>query len=220
MFKIPGFLLYIDIRASCCSVLRPLLYETGATEDGIAKLVLLLDLPLGPLLETLRQASALEQANLPKHAQALTASLYDGLWWQIRGHLTAAVPKRGFCPGTGIADLAFTLVYRLVLSGIHDRLRDFGIGVNLRCSQQPIFGKLLPGELVGNFDASWVDDTVIMSSVPGAENIASLRSNRGYCFLATPEGWLYAELQAWEEPARASGNRTQHQGGDYGIVHW
>ena len=79
MFKLPGFLLYIDIKAAFYSVLRPLLYETGATEDGIARLVLLLDLPqscIAPLLETLRQASALEQANLPKHAQALIASLY------------------------------------------------------------------------------------------------------------------------------------------------
>ena len=114
----------------------------------------------------MRKASALEQAGLSPHAQALIASLYDGLWWQMRGHSSAAMPRRGFCPGTGIADLAFTIVFRLVLSNIHDRLRGLGIGMKLKCSEVPIFVSLGIGNVVEQFDATWVDDTVLMVAVP------------------------------------------------------
>ena len=177
--KMSGVLVFIDIRAAFYSVLRPLLYETGGSEEGLAKLVLLLDLPescIAPLLDTLRKASALEQSGLSSHAQALTASLYDGLWWQMRGHSSAAVPRRGFCPGTGIADLAFTIVFRLVLSNIHDRLRSLGIGIKMRCSDEPIFSSIYPGQLVELFDSTWVDDTVIMSAVSSPHEIMIIGS--------------------------------------------
>ena len=114
---------FMDIKAAFYSVLRPLLYETGGEESSLAKLVLLLGIPescIPPLIDTLRCSSALEQAGASTHLQVLTHSLYNGLWWQVKGRTGPAKPNRGFCPGTGCADLAFTLVFRLYISSLQD----------------------------------------------------------------------------------------------------
>ena len=88
-FKLSGVCLLIDIKAAFYSVLRPLLYETGGDEDAIARMVLWLGLPhtcVEPLLESLRRASVLEQAGASPHLLALCHGLYNGLWWQVKGH--------------------------------------------------------------------------------------------------------------------------------------
>ena len=87
-YRISAVCFFIDIRAAFYSVLRPLLYETGGDEESFGRLVLLLGLPascIEPLVSTLREASAMQQAGASDHLQAVVHSLYNGLWWQVRG---------------------------------------------------------------------------------------------------------------------------------------
>ena len=111
-----------------------------------------------------RSASVRDQAGASPHLQAVTHSLYTGLWWQVKGHTTPARPRRGFCPGTGCADLAFTLVFRLYISSLQDRLRAEGIGLTLRCPNSD-FPSIAGGVLVENLAVTWVDDTVVLCSL-------------------------------------------------------
>ena len=91
-----------------------------------------------------------------------------------------ARPHRGFCPGTGCADLAFTLVFQLYVSSLQDKLRAEGIGLKLHCPE-PVFHTIGDSALVESLDVTWVDDTVICAAchstadiVPIAKRIASI----------------------------------------------
>ena len=75
----------------------------------------------------------LEQAGASPHLQALTHSLYNGMWWKVKGHTTSARVRRGFCHGTGCADFVFTFVFCLYVSSLQDRLRAEGIALKLHC---------------------------------------------------------------------------------------
>ena len=171
--QISGVCFFLDIKAAFYSVLRPLLYETGGDEESFARLVLLLGLPdscIPPLLDSLRSASVLEQAGASPHLQAMTHSLFNGLWWQVKGHTCPARPARGFCPGTGVADLAFTLVFRLYVSSLQDRLRSKGIGLKLRCPDSD-FAPIAGGADVEFLDVTWVDDTVVCAACGSPDNV-------------------------------------------------
>jgi hypothetical protein len=184
-YRISGVCFFIDIRAAFYSVLRPLLYETGGDEESFGRLVLLLGLPascIEPLVSTLREASAMQQAGASDHLQAVVHSLYNGLWWQVRGSEKVAQPQRGFCPGTGIADLAFSLVFRLFITSIQDRLRDLGLGIKLHCPD-PVFSTLSMSHNAEYLDITWVDDTVIMTAVGAPSQIMPVaRTIASVCF--------------------------------------
>ena len=119
------------------------------------------------------------------------------------GGRCAAIPLQqchavGLCPGTGIADLAFILVFRLVLSGIHDWLMSQGLGLKYKCSAESILSSRVPSGVVDNFDVTWVDDTVFFAAVGSLDHIVPtakamtstafsdlsflLQSQPGYCY--------------------------------------
>ena len=82
----------------------------------------------------------MQQAGASSHLQAVVHSMYFGLWWPLCGHDKPAKPQRGFCPGAGVVDLAFTLVFRLFFSSLKDRLWHLFIGIVLQ-SKDPLFAQ-------------------------------------------------------------------------------
>ena len=123
----------------------------------------------------------MEQANASDHLQQLVASLFANSWWLLRGHHTPAAPQRGFMPGTALADLCFTLFYKLFLQSIQGRLVDLGFCMPVAVDSLPLFSVLDGMDQCSQTDILWVDDTVICAAchstadiVPIAERIASI----------------------------------------------
>ena len=78
---------------------------------------------------------------------------------------------KGFSPGTGVADLAFSLVFRLYISSVQSKLISAGLRTSLHIVGKPLFPMLAPGASYDCVDSTWVDDTVVMVIVPKAVDV-------------------------------------------------
>ena len=74
-------------------------------------------------------------------------------------------------PGTAVADLAFSLVCRLLARSVKQRVRDLG---SVRCFVFPrdsILPAVSLGTSVSRADATWFDDKVILTAVDRAADV-------------------------------------------------
>ena len=85
-----------------------------------------------PCIDMLHQLPAMTQAGLSPHIQALVAGSFDSCFWHIAGSENYAKPTIGFSAGVGLADLAFTLVYRLYLCAVRAKLVAIGFVTHRR----------------------------------------------------------------------------------------
>ena len=157
-------LFYIDIKSAFYTVIRPLLYNDDLSEQELACIVTFLGIPsqcIAPLLELLRAQSALTQAGVSDHLQLLIKGIFDTCHWQLSGSQRFARPTIGFSPGVGLADLAFTVVYRLYLVVVQNKLTVQGLASSLGPPSDPVF-PLSGNEFEVATDVTWVDDTVFM----------------------------------------------------------
>ena len=114
-----------------------------------------------PLLELIRAQSALSQAGVSDHIQLLIKGVFDICYWQLSGSQRFARPTIGFSPGVGLADLAFTVVYRLYLVVVQNKLTMQGLASSLGPPSDPVFPPS-GNEFEVATDVTWVDDTVFM----------------------------------------------------------
>ena len=157
-------LFYIDLKSAFYTVIRPLLYQDDLTKDALAKLVIFLEIPkqcIEPLLEILRARSALSQAGVSPHIQLLLRGIFDICHWQLSGSRRFARPTIGFSPGVGLADLAFTIVYRLYLVVVQSKLIAQGFASQVELRDDAVFPDQGNAHETSN-DVTWVDDTVFM----------------------------------------------------------
>ena len=82
-----------------------------------------------------------------------------------------AQPMKGLSPGTGVADLDFSLVFRLYISAVQSKLINAGLGTSLHIARKPIFPMLTSGSSHHCIDPTWVDDNVVMIIVPIAADV-------------------------------------------------
>ena len=169
--RLSGMLFFIDIRSAFYSAVRPLFFATGGCDEEIARLVASLGVApeiVADFIVKLRQMSALEQAGSPQHLESLVAGMFEGAWWQMRGFPEPSNPQIGFSPGTGLADLAFSMVFRLFLCSMQSQIIRAGLAFTIRVEHDPVFPCISRGTLIDCIDTTWVDDTVIMSVVRSA----------------------------------------------------
>ena len=57
----------------------------------------------------------------------------------MRGCPRIAKPQKGFSPGTGVADLAFSLIFRLYISAVQSKLIAAGLATSFKVSADPLF---------------------------------------------------------------------------------
>ena len=151
-----------------------MLYECNDDANALALLVLRIGVQselVAPSLDTLRAASAMAAAHASQHLQQLIASMFTNFWWMLRGHHTPAAPQRGFMPGTALADLAFSLVYRLFLGSMQRRLVDERLVPHIDLETDPLFPALADIERIQQTDISWVDDTVALLAIGRCDQV-------------------------------------------------
>jgi hypothetical protein len=135
------------------------------SEHALAQLIDFLGIPkqcIEPLIRIVREHSACSRAGISPHIQELIKGLFSTCFWQLSGSDTYAKPTIGFSPGTGLADLAFTCVYRLFLVVVQQRLTCQGYAT--RIDVQPALQVFPIGDMQDDVttDVTWVDDTVFM----------------------------------------------------------
>ena len=151
-----------------------MLYECNGDDDALALLVLCIGVQpefVTPFLDTLRAASAMTTADASQHLQQLIASMLTNSWWMLRGHHTPADPQRGFMPCTALADLAFSLVYRLFLGSMQRCLVDEGLVPHIDLEADPLFPALADTDWIQQPDITWVDDTVALLAIGRCDQV-------------------------------------------------
>ena len=123
---------------------------------------------VAPLLGSIGRASVMSQMGASDHLEGVVATMFEHSWWQVRGSSAVGRPMKGFFPGTGVADLAFRLVFRLYMSSVQAKLISTGSGTSLHIVGKPTFPMLGSGASYDCVDSTWVDDTVVMVIVPKA----------------------------------------------------
>ena len=177
--RLSGTLTFVDIKSAFYSAMRVLFFATGGSEEDIAKFIASIGIDLdliNPFLEVVRKASVMAQMGASPHLEAVVGNLFRNSWWQMRGCPRIAKPQKGFSPGTGVADLAFSLIFRLYISAVQSKLIAAGLATSFKVSVDPLFSALVPDAAQDCIDTTWVDDTVVMSIASCAADVPSLAS--------------------------------------------
>ena len=172
--KRAGLLFFVDVHSAFYTAVRPLLYQCDGDDDALALLILSLGIHadfIDPFLQTLRAANAMSGAGASKHLEQLIGTLFANSWWVLKGRHTPTMPQRGFMPGTAVADLAFSLVYRLFLGAMHARLVHTGFVCTLTPPDNPLFPALGSVDSLQESNVSWVDDSVMLLTVGRAADV-------------------------------------------------
>eukprot|EP00435_Cladocopium_sp_Y103_P014745 s1030_g3.t1 len=166
----PTALLFLDLAEAFYRVVRPLALSGTISDEVISAMAARLGLDdnvVHELHQLLLAPSAIEDANLPHHAQRAIRAIHCDTHFSLRGQSDRCITTLGSRPGDAYADVVFGYLWAKILHKLHDAL-------SLHDLQELIPGDLGPawfGATVEAADATieflgpcWCDDLCVCMS--------------------------------------------------------
>ena len=184
----PTALLFLDLTEAFYRVVRPLALSGTLDDEVLAAMAQRLHLDenvISELHDLLCQPGAIENAQLPEHAQRAIRAIHCDTHFSLRGQMDRCRTTLGTRPGDAYADVVFGYLWARVLHRLQDQLVEIDLCESVPVEHAPKWfgsGPSVPSSFAPFIGPCWCDDLCVCVS---SHNLESLQNK-----IATVSGML------------------------------
>ena len=166
----PTALLFLDLAEAFYRVVRPLAISGDLSDEVITAMANRLNLGaevLSELCSLLKAPSAVQEANLPLHAQRAIRAIHCDAHFHLRGQTDQCRTSLGSRPGDAFADVVFGYLWAKVLHKLQSQLEAMDLCERIPLEDKPTWFQLEQTEpvcMTTFLGPCWCDDLCICMS--------------------------------------------------------